>query len=343
MNTIYSADHRYHDGRFELIDGQLQAPVERPQRAEAVLARVRETGLGPVLDAEDFGTAPLERVHDPDFLAFLRTAHDAWRAEHGDSDALPLNWPCRGFRQRLPESIDGRLGHYSFDAGTPITSGTWRAARSSVNVALTGAMRLRENGESAVFSLCRPPGHHASRDLYGGYCFLNNAAVAAQWLRDAGAARVSILDVDYHHGNGTQSIFYERPDVLFVSLHAHPAQEFPYFLGYEDETGDGAGEGFNLNLPLPWGTAWKAYETALDTALARIADHAPDYVVVSLGVDTFEGDPISRFRLRGDDYPAVGRRLAALRLPVLFVMEGGYALDEIGANMVGVLAGFEDG
>lgn len=343
MITIYSADHRYQDGKFELIDGQLQPPVERPQRAEAVLARVRETGLGPVVDAEDFGIGPIERVHAPDFVAFLRTAHDEWRAEHGDSDALPLNWPCRGFRQRLPESIDGRLSYYSFDAGTPITAGTWRAAQSSANVALTGAKRLRDSGDRAVFSLCRPPGHHASRDLYGGYCFLNNAAVAAQWLRDAGEARVAILDIDYHHGNGTQSIFYDRADVLFVSLHAHPAQEFPYFLGYEDEAGSGAGEGFNLNLPLPWGTAWDAYQTALDAALARIAEHAPDTVVVSLGVDTFEGDPISRFRLRTADYPAIGRRLAALSLPMLFVMEGGYALGEIGANAVGMLAGFEEG
>lgn len=341
MITIYSAQHRHQDGRFELIDGRLQPPVERPQRAEAVLARVREVGLGAVLDPEDFGTGPIERVHAPDFVTFLRGAHDDWRAEHGDSDALPLNWPCRGFRQRVPDSIDGRLSYYSFDAGTPITAGTWTAAVSSANVALTGARRLREEGERAVFCLCRPPGHHASRDLYGGYCFLNNAAIAAQWLLDNGAGRVAVLDIDYHHGNGTQSIFYDRADVLFASLHADPAQEFPYFLGYDDETGTGAGEGFNLNLVMPWGTGWDVYGRALETALARIADYAPDCVVVSLGVDTFEEDPISRFRLRTKDYPLIGGRLASIGLPTLFVMEGGYALAEIGENTVGVLAGFE--
>lgn len=343
MITIYSDEHNFQNGKFELIDGRLQAPVERPQRAEAVLARVRSAGLGPVVEPEEFGTGPVERVHDPDYVAFLQRAHDDWRAEHGDSDALPLNWPCRGFRQRLPDSIDGRLSYYSFDAGTPITSGSWRAARASANVALTGAKRLAVAGAGAVFSLCRPPGHHASKDLYGGYCFLNNAAIAAQWLVDSGAVRVAILDVDYHHGNGTQSIFFDRADVLFVSLHAHPAQEFPYFLGYEDETGCGAGDGFNLNLPMPWGTGWAEYAEALETGLARIADYAPDYLVVSLGVDTFAGDPISRFRLATEDYAGLGARLATLGLATLFVMEGGYALDAIGENVVNVLSGFEGG
>lgn len=344
MITVYSADHRHQDGRFELIDGRLQPPVERPRRAEAVLARVREVGLGAIVDAEEFGTGPIERVHDPDYVAFLRTAHDEWRVEHGDGEALPLIWPWRGLRHhRVPDSIDGRLGYFSFDAGTPITAGTWKAATASANVALTGARRLREQGGGAVFALCRPPGHHAARDLYGGYCFLNNAALAAQWLRDNGAGRIAIIDIDYHHGNGTQAIFYDRDDVLFVSLHAHPSQEFPYFLGYEDETGTGAGEGFNLNIPMEWGTEWETYARSLEKAMARLADYRPGGLVVSLGVDTFEGDPISRFRLRTRDYPRIGRLLATLGLPTLFVMEGGYALDEIGANIVGVLTGFESG
>lgn len=179
------------------------------------------------------------------------------------------------------------------------------------------------------------------RDLGGGYCYLNNAAIAAQALCDSGADRVAILDVDYHHGNGTQQIFYDRSDVIFISLHGDPRSEFPYYLGYSDETGEGAGEGFNLNLPLPSGTAWKDYSIALNTALARIREFAPEALVVSLGVDTFKEDPISRFRLENDDYLHMGEAIAGLDAPTLFVMEGGYAVEDIGINAVNVLVGFE--
>lgn len=339
MKTVFSADHRLQDGQAELIDGKLQPCFERPERAELVLARVREVGLGEVIDPGDFGMAPLARVHDDAFLRFLETAWDAWVAEHGAYDALPLSWPTRGMRHKEPETIDGKLSYFSFDAGTPITAGTWRAVRASANVALTGA-KLVADGAPATFSLCRPPGHHAARDLYGGYCFLNNAAIAAQACRDGGAGRVAILDIDYHHGNGTQSIFYDRAEVFFASLHGHPAQEYPYFLGYADETGEGAGEGTNLNLPLPWGTDFAAWSAALDTACAHIQAFAPDALVISLGVDTFEADPISHFRLKSEDYLRVGARIAALGLPSLFVMEGGYAVAEIGINTVNVLTGF---
>ena len=194
-----------------------------------------------------------------------------------------------------------------------------------------------------MFALCRPPGHHAGSDFYGGYCFLNNAAIATQAFRDGGAQKVAVLDVDYHHGNGTQEIFYGRGDVFFASLHGHPAQEYPYFLGYEDETGEGAGEDCNANYPLRWGTEWSAYETALDDALSRIRRYGPEAIVVSLGVDTFKDDPISKFKLDSPDYSKIGRKVAALGLPTLFIMEGGYAVEEIGINAVNVLVGFEQG
>ena len=342
MHTIYSADHKLQNGKYELIDGELHSPYECPQRAENVLARLREVRLGDIGGPDDFGLAPVKRIHDENFVEFLRIAHDEWRAAHGDTDALPLNWPCRGFRQVIPESIDGRLSYYSFDAGTPITAGTWKAVTASANVALTGAKMLKDSGDRAVFSLCRPPGHHAAKDLYAGYCFFNNVAVAAQWFRDNGAAKVAILDVDYHHGNGTQMILYDRADVLFVSLHAHPAQEYPFFLGYEDETGEGEGEGFNLNFPMRWGTAWDTYSQALDKGIARIGEYGPDILLVSLGVDTFEKDPISHFKLVSEDYTEIGRRIEALGLPTHFVMEGGYAIDEIGINTVNLLTGFEE-
>ena len=207
-------------------------------------------------------------------------------------------------------------------------------------MALTGA-GLVQAGARAAFALCRPPGHHASRDNFGGYCFLNNAAIAAQRLRDQGAARVAILDVDYHHGNGTQAIFYDRGDVMFVSLHGDPADEYPYFLGYADETGDGDGAGRTRNYPLPRGTAWAAYGPALADAVQQLQAFAPDALVISLGVDTFEQDPISKFKLRHDDYFRIGEAIARVDAPTLFVMEGGYAVDEIGVNAVNVLEGFE--
>ena len=342
MKTIYSEDHRLQDGKAELIDGKLMPCFEMPKRAEYIIGRVREVGLGEVLAPEDFGRAPLERVHSADFLGFLETAWEAWRAAGRDWDALPLNWQVRGMRaDRVPETIDGKLSYFSFDAGTPITAGTWRAASSAANVALTG-QKLVAQGERAVFALCRPPGHHAGADTYGGYCFLNNAAIAAQAFRDRGAARVAILDVDYHHGNGTQAIFYARDDVFFASLHGHPAQEFPYFLGYDDETGAGAGEGFNRNYPLRWGTGWEPWSQALDDACRRIAELGAEALVISLGVDTFKDDPISQFKLDTPDYLEIGRRIAALGLPTLFVMEGGYAVEAIGINAVNVLTGFEE-
>lgn len=341
MITVYTDRHRLQNGQAELTDGKLVPCFERPERADIVISRVREVSLGDVLPPSDFGRAPLARVHTTGFLNFLETAWDAWVVDHAPYDALPLAWPTRGMRQREPETIDGKLSYYSFDAGTPITAGTWQAATAAANVALTGG-KLVADGERAVFVLCRPPGHHASADCYGGYCFLNNAAIATQALRDQGAARVAILDIDYHHGNGTQTIFYERADALFISIHAHPKQEYPYFLGYEDEHGKGQGEGANFNYPLPWGTGSNAWLEALDDACHKIVTYGPDVLVVSLGVDTFKGDPISQFRLDSPDYLDVGARIAKLRLPCLFVMEGGYAVEAIGINIVNVLTGFED-
>jgi acetoin utilization deacetylase AcuC-like enzyme len=341
MITIYSDEHHYQNATAELIDGKFLPPFEMPKRAEMVLERVRSANLGEVLPPEEFGLEPILRIHDQQFVSFLSTAWNEWVAAHGDYDALPLNWATRTMRQdRIPEAIDGKLSYYSFDAGTPITAGTWRAIRASANVALTGQKRVA-NGEQVAFALCRPPGHHAARDLYGGYCFLNNAAIAAQAFRDAGAERVVVLDIDYHHGNGTQSIFYDRADIFFLSLHAHPKDEYPYFLGYEDEIGVGKGEGFNRNYPMPWGTDWETYQNALADAADRIRDYAPDVIVISLGVDTFEHDPISKFRLKQEDYPRIGRAIARLGKPTLFVMEGGYAVAEIGINAVNVLSGFE--
>ncbi len=343
MKTIFSPLHAGHGGQTELIAGEIVPGFEKPARAEMIKARVIEAQLGPVLAPEDHDLAAAHRVHATDYVAFLPTVWPRWSAAGKSGSAMGFAWPTRGLRgDVVPEAIEAALGFYSFDGGAGFVAGTWAAVKSAYDVALTAAALVRD-GEAAAFALCRPPGHHAGRAFMGGYCYINNAAVAAQWLRDQGAARIAILDVDYHHGNGTQEIFYGRGDVLVANLHADPLIEYPFFLGHADERGIGPGEGANHNFPMPFGTGWGAWSTALDEACVRIARFAPDVVVVSLGVDTFEKDPISRFKLTSADYPKIGARIARLGRPTLFIMEGGYAVEEIGINAVGVLTGFADG
>ncbi|MEM7216246.1 MAG: histone deacetylase family protein [Pseudomonadota bacterium] len=340
MLTIYSEDHRKRDAKTELYGGKLVPPFEKPSRMDFILERIRTQGLGEVFSPREFGLDPIHEIHDADYVSFLETCWQEWTKAGMEGEAIAASWPARRMQQRCPTDIDGKLGYYALAAETSITEGTWEAARSSANVALEAAAKLAQ--EQAVFALCRPPGHHAALDMYGGYCFFNNAALAAQSLLNQGADRVAVLDVDFHHGNGTQDIFYDREDVLFISLHGAPEDAFPHFLGYSDETGNGVGEGFNLNLPMPPGTPFDPWRDCLDQALNRISKFAPDCLVVSLGTDTFEKDPISFFKLTSDDFITYGRDLGELKLPTLFVMEGGYAVEEIGINTVNVLQGFED-
>lgn len=343
MRTVYTEKHKLRDAKTELNGGLLVPPFECPIRAEYILARVKERGLGDVIGPSAHGLDPVLRVHDADFVRFLEGCHRDWKAAGYEGEAIATAWPSRAMpRMVVPNEIDGRIGYYCLASETSITDGTWEAASASADVALTG-QKLVAEGERAVFSLCRPPGHHAATDMFGGYCFLNNAAIAAQAFRDQGAERVAILDVDFHHGNGTQEIFYDRADVLFLSLHGDPLEAFPYYLGGADETGAGAGEGFTVNYPLPRGCPFDTWDAALADACAKVATFAPDALIVSLGVDTFKEDPISFFKLESDDFTRYGARIARLGLPTLFVMEGGYAVAEIGVNAVNVLEGFEGG
>jgi acetoin utilization deacetylase AcuC-like enzyme len=339
MRVIYSPLQARHDGGVEMHRGALLPSFESPARAHKILEALQRGGFE-VLPPCDAPESRLLDVHDADFVEFLRTAYSRWTAGGREGSMLPSGFPARGLRRdRRPSGIHGALGYYTFDASTPIVAGTWDAALAAARCALTAAALVAE-GDSAAYALCRPPGHHAGRGFFGGYCYLNNAALAAQHLRDHGCARVAVLDVDYHHGNGTQEIFWERDDVLFVSLHATPESEYPYFLGYADERGAGRGEGYTLNLPLPLGTRWQEYRAALEVALDAIGRYSPDALVVSLGVDTFEADPISGFRLAEADYSQLGDALAAARLPTVLVQEGGYAIAEIGSNVARVLAAF---
>ncbi len=274
------------------------------------------------------------------YVEFLEGAWERWEASPYDAPAaMGIAWPGRRLGRQRPDDLLGQLGYHSFAADCSIVAGTWTAAAASAAIAQTAA-RFVADGDRTSFALCRPPGHHAMSDQFGGYCYLNNAAVAAQSLSDAGAQRVGILDLDHHHGNGTQDIFFARSDVAFCSVHADPRHRFPWFLGHADERGAGAGDGYSRNLPLPPGTGVSSWMDALDHALSWLSSLGIDSLVVSLGVDTFVDDPISDFTLTTADYPPVGRRLAAADLPTVFIMEGGYATDALGPNVVAVLEGF---
>lgn len=344
MRVILATEHFRHSPQSEFTRGELLEPFERPERIESIVRALKDAGYGSPEAPRSFALDPILRIHDAAYVRFLEAAYPEWLALGRQSDAVPVAWAIRGLRSdRIPASLDGRLSYYSFDGSSPFMAGTWQAVRSSADTALTGAAALASGEARAVFSVCRPPGHHAAVDYFGGYCYVNNAAVAAQYLLDHGAHRVAILDVDYHHGNGTQSIFYRRSDVLFASIHADPAIDYPYFLGYADETGEGAGAGCNLNLPLARGTDWTHWGAALDSACDAIAKFGADALVVSLGLDTFRGDPLSLFALESADYLKLGARIARLAMPSLFALEGGYAIAELGTNVVNVLRGFEGG
>ncbi|MFN5998101.1 MAG: histone deacetylase family protein [Paracoccaceae bacterium] len=344
MKIIYSDAHKGHAGALELR-GEVFVPMaECPERMEVILAALANAGLRDVAPPKPHGLAEAARIHDPAFLTFLETAYPLWEKRHGPSRAVfARTFDMRGMAQRPQmDNIDAMLSAYTFDIFSPFVPGTWEAIRSALDVTLTAAGMVQQGAREA-FALCRPPGHHASGDLAGGYCYLNNAAIAAQMFRDQGAARVAILDIDYHHGNGTQRIFYDRDDVLFISLHGRPEEEYPFLLGFTHETGAGQGEGFNLNLPMPPGTRIDAYLPALEAAAARVRAFAPDVLVLSLGVDTFDGDPVGGFCLQTPDYLRLGQVIAGLGLPTLFVMEGGYAIEPLGQNVTNVLTGYLQG
>lgn len=344
MKTFYTPAHLSHDPQAGYEGGVLIPAEEIPTRAERVKAEIEARKIGPILAPTDFDDEAILRVHDAGMVEFLRTAHAEWTERFGDNTPMmPSDLPTRGLHdepERHEGDIEARLRSYAFSADTPILRGTWGAAREAANVALTAAAAVHLGGERAAFALTRPPGHHASADLFGGFCYLNNVAIAAQWFADA-KLRPAILDVDYHHGNGTQAIFYKRPDVFYCSLHADPSFAYPYLMGFADERGSGAGERANLNLPLPKNTGWAEYDEALARGISAIQGFGADALLISLGLDTYIDDPVGALRLKADDYFRLGERIAALKLPTLFVFEGGYNLDALGEITANALEGFE--
>ena len=345
MLILFSTSHQAHAPEYEFFRGERVPCFESPARAGFVVQALLARGHGIRIPQHD-SNAVLPLVHSPRYLAFLESAWTQWlELDPGNSERQPFPsvWPVRTLRSDLePANFTARLGLYSMDNGSPITAGTWAAAKAGADAAAS-ATGLLSRGVRSVFCVTRPPGHHAGADFMGGYCFINNAAVAAQSLLSRGCRRVAVLDVDYHQGNGTQSIFYERPEVLVVSIHGDPRTEYPFYLGHADESGAGPGQGFNLNLPLPAGSSAALWFAALETACARIERYLPDALVVSLGLDTFAGDPISTFKLQASDFTHMGARLERLGYPTVFVLEGGYAASELGTNAANVADGFERG
>ena len=341
MRIYYSSQHLLHNPKQELHRGQMVKPHEGPHRMDMLKDGLERHGFTHFSPPGEFGLDPIRAVHRVDYVHFLQTAYERWTAAGYSGDVLPMSYPVHPRRETPPQDIDGAAGYYCSSSDTVVTATTWQALREISNVAISAADHVAKGGQSA-FALIRPPGHHAGAFYMSGYCHLNFSAMAAQHLRDRGARKVAILDVDFHHGNGTQDIFYDRDDVYFTSLHGHPDYHFPYFWGHKDEKGAGTGEGATVNIPLQPGTDWDVWSDALMTLISKIHAFGVDSLVVSLGVDTFENDPISAFKLTVEDYPKMGAAIAGLGLPTVFIMEGGYGVPEIGDNVAGVLAGFSN-
>ncbi len=337
VRVVYSPRHRLHDPDFEVTGGRRIAAYEVTARADAIRSALEADPAFTFEAPRQFGIEPIRAVHDDGLVGYLENAWQDWRTHGTGAPAImPDAFLHPAVRAGMgdppvPASPCGQSGYYCFDTATPVVPGTYEATRTACDAALTAADAVLA-GEPVVYALTRPPGHHSARGVFGGYCYFNQAAVAAEWFARKAAARIAVLDIDYHHGNGTQQIFYTRGDVLFVSLHADPAREYPYFAGYAEETGAGAGEGTTFNQPMPAGTTDGDYLAAMDRALGRIDAFGPAAVVVSLGFDTYGQDPIGDFALTTPVYHEVGRRTARLGRPLVVIQEGGYDVTNLGRN-----------
>jgi acetoin utilization deacetylase AcuC-like enzyme len=340
MKIVFSETHKIHYPRHFLVNGALEANPEVPERASTLLESVHSEGHE-VAAPDDYGRGPLADVHTAEYLDFLARIYERWQRIEGASEEVIPNIHPNGRAGGYPASAVGQAGYHMADTACPIGDGTWEAACESANCAIHASVQVLE-GDDAAYALCRPPGHHAFADMAGGFCYLNNSAIAAQFLRRS-VGRVAILDVDLHHGNGTQGIFYERADVLTVSLHADPVRFYPFFWGYAEERGSGAGLGYNLNVPLPRGTADDAYLKAMAPALRRIDAFAPDALVVALGLDAHESDPLAGLAITTPGFARIAGDIAALGLPTVLVQEGGYMNEALGTNLLSFLVGFADG
>jgi acetoin utilization deacetylase AcuC-like enzyme len=310
---------------------------DRAARVDQLLGAVRRLGL-PTAPAPDHGMAPIAAVHDAGYLHFLQTAFERWQATALAGPAVrPTSYAVRPM-QRCPDVVTGQAGYYLSGESVPLLAGTWQAAKTSAHVAVEAAQRVLAGAREA-YALCRPSGHHVYADLAGGFCYLNNAAIAAQVLV-AGGAKPAVLDVDVHHGNGTQGILYQRDDVFFCSVHGDPRGLYPWYAGYADETGSGRGAGCNLNLPLVEDTANRGFVDAIEAGLAAIRRFGATALVLSLGFDAHVGDPTANLAVTAEGFKAIGQRIGSTGLPTLLVQEGGYIVEKLGDNLTAFLEGF---
>lgn len=345
MRIFHCPDQVRHAPKSFIARGQVIECPEQPRRAEILHAAARNAGHE-MTTADRHGLEPVRAIHDAGYLTFLKQAWALWSAlPNPGSEIIPNVHPGRNMNA-APVATVALAGHYQADTACPIGPGTWEGIQASADIAVSAANHVMEQHAASVdgahaYALCRPPGHHAFADQAGGFCFLNNSAIAAQRCSDLGAERVAILDVDVHHGNGTQGIFYQRADVLTVSLHGDPSAYYPFYAGYASETGAGDGVGFNHNHPLPHGTGDDGYLEALAYAFEDIQAFNPDVLIVALGLDASKDDPLAFLSITTDGFRRIGAALGAAGLPTLLIQEGGYISDSLGDNLVAALAGFE--
>jgi acetoin utilization deacetylase AcuC-like enzyme len=337
MKAFFAEEQKRHDPKAFLSSGAPQPNPECPERTDRLLAGARRAGCD-ILRPRDYGLGPIAAVHSPEYVEFLQDIYLRWKRIAGASNEVIPNIHPIARDGRYPASAVGQAGYHMADTSCPISAETFESACWSAWSAVAAADAVLA-GDSVAYALCRPPGHHAFVDVAGGFCFVNNAAVVAQHMR-RNAARVAILDVDLHHGNGTQGIFYARSDVLTVSIHADPVRFYPFFWGHADERGEGPGLGYNFNLPLPRKTADDGFLEALQAALRRIRGYAPDVLVVALGLDAFEGDPFGGLSVSTPGFARIGGAIGKLALPTVIVQEGGYLCDALGDNLTSFLTGF---
>lgn len=340
MITVFDDMQRLHNPPSFIVAGKPKPMPERPERIDMLLEGVKRAG-GTLIAPPPIGNETLSLVHDARYLRFMDTLWERWHRQPEAAEYPAPNIHALG-RASLapvgyPKSVVGQCGYHLGDGSCPIMEKTWQAAKASAATAAHAA-GLMLKGERFAYALCRPPGHHAASDVAAGFCYINNSGLAAEIMTRAGR-RVAILDIDVHHGNGTEAIFYDRADILTISLHADTSRFYPFFWGYAEETGRGEGEGYNLNLPLPRGTKIDDYRAALVKAFRRIGDFAPDMLVIAAGLDIAFDDPFQGFAIETTDFQTIGGDIAGLKLPMLVVQEGGYPSASLGANLASLLAG----
>lgn len=339
MKVFFSPVQKTHRPAQFLVAGQFRPNPDVPERTERFLAGIADCGHA-IAEPKDFGTRYVSVVHSPQYLDFLSSAYAKWSAMPNAANEVVPNAHPRVAGKAYPRSIVGRAGYHLSDLACPINDQTWEACLWGAHSASAAAVTVRDGEAPFAYAMCRPPGHHAGADFAGGFCYINNAAIATEILR-ARYDRVAIVDVDVHHGNGTQEIFYRRSDVLTVSLHGDPAEFYPFFWGYADERGEGSGLGRNTNFPLPRHTGDDIYIDVLTQAIEQVRAFRPDALVVSLGLDSYKDDPLAFFKITTEGFDRIARLLAGLQLPTVLVQEGGYMCDDLGRNLASFLAGFE--